>query len=246
MKNLFILVVMGMIFVYGVAVGKKEIFPYEQIKMIIEYFTQPVEKESTAFDNPVDDINKPNILIIGDSISIGYTPYVRESIKDEVDVFRIPENGRYTGYGKRKIKEWLSIGKDWEVIHFNWGLWDLKYIEPMNTENGVQRYTVQEYKENLEYLVKELKKTGAELIWCNTTPIPQKSFARVKGDELKYNAAALEIMNKYSIKVNDLHSFAMKNIQTIQIPNNVHFYDTGSEYLSKKVSSEILGVISKQ
>ncbi|MBW9261403.1 MAG: SGNH/GDSL hydrolase family protein [Candidatus Thiodiazotropha sp. (ex. Lucinisca nassula)] len=196
-------------------------------------------------NNPTDDPNKPNILIIGDSISQGYTPYVRKLLESKVDVFRIPENARHTGYGIRKLNEWLSLEKHWEVIHFNWGLWDLKYIEPTsNHTKGIQRHTEFEYKKNMEHLIKELKKTNAKLIWCNTTPIPDNTISRVKGDELNYNDVVLEIMKENKIIINDLHSFALQDINKIQIPNNIHFSEYGYQYLSKKVADEIVKALT--
>ncbi len=246
-KIALLLLTAALAFTYGFTAGLYQLFPYQHILAIKQYFHVDNEAQKrTVFNNPTDNINKPNILIIGDSISIGYTPYVRKLIGDKADIFIIPENGRHTGYGIRKLTEWLSIENNWDVIQFNWGLWDLKYLEPTNTKKkGVQRYTVNEYKKNLEYLIEELKKTKAKLIWCNTTPIPDSSLARVKGDEIKYNAAALEVMNKNNITTNDLHSFATQNIKKIQIPKNVHFINSGYKYLSKKVATELLKTLQK-
>lgn len=76
---------------------------------------------SSAFTNPIDNPNLPNILLIGDSISIGYTIEVRKLLKQKADVFRIPTNGRHSAFGLNNIDKWLGNRK-WDVIHFNWGL----------------------------------------------------------------------------------------------------------------------------
>jgi hypothetical protein len=70
----------------------------------------------------------PRVLLIGDSISIGYTLDVREMLKGKANVHRIPTNGGPTTNGLKSIKAWLGDSK-WDVIHFNWGLHDLKYIQ---------------------------------------------------------------------------------------------------------------------
>ena len=57
---------------------------------------------------------------------MGYTLPVRELLKGKANVHRIPENGSSTDTGVRKLKDWLGEGK-WDVIHFNWGLHDLKH-----------------------------------------------------------------------------------------------------------------------
>jgi len=80
----------------------------------------------------------PEVLIIGDSISIGYTPFVKQMLGGIAGVYHNPGNGRYTGYGLEKIEEWLG-DESWDVIHFNRGLWDLCYRSnidnPGNKEN---------------------------------------------------------------------------------------------------------------
>src|SRR5690242_7520015 len=70
----------------------------------------------------------PRVLIIGDSISIGYTPYVKEMLAGEADVDRPAENCQGTKNGIGKIDQWLGDTK-WDVIHFNFGLHDLKHVD---------------------------------------------------------------------------------------------------------------------
>ena len=41
-------------------------------------------------------------------------------------------------------------------------------------------------------LVERMKKTGAKLIWCATTPVPEGAKGRIKGDSAKYNTVANE------------------------------------------------------
>ena len=91
----------------------------------------PVKRERKP--NPslakVEDVaGLPRVLLIGDSISMGYTLDVRELLKDKANVHRIPTNGGPTTNGLKGLKDWLGDSK-WDVIHFNWGLHDLKYIQ---------------------------------------------------------------------------------------------------------------------
>src|SRR5438309_341299 len=72
-----------------------------------------------------DDPKLPRVLLIGDSISIGYTLPTRRLLQGRANVHRIPENGGPTTNGLTKLDKWLGNGK-WDVIHFNWGLHDLK------------------------------------------------------------------------------------------------------------------------
>ena len=81
--------------------------------------------------NPLATIEEverlPHVLIIGDSISIGYTLPTRALLKGKVNLHRIPTNGGPSTKGVNEIEKWLGTRK-WDLIHFNWGLHDLKYM----------------------------------------------------------------------------------------------------------------------
>lgn len=198
-----------------------------------------------AFVNP-KDTNLPNVLLIGDSISIGYTLDVRKRLKGKADVFRIGDNGKTSVYGNKKLRKWLGR-KKWDVIHFNWGLWDICYRNPKSKTqghrdkiNGTLTITPELYKKSLESIVKKLKKTKAKLIWCNTTPVPEFEAGRKKGDATKYNAIATAIMKNNNIAINDLHSYALLKLPEIKLKKgNVHFTPKGYAYLANKVADEI-------
>ena len=81
--------------------------------------------QSPAFAPVADQAGLPRVLLIGDSISIGYTVTVRTELAGKANVHRIPENGADTANGLKKIDDWLG-DSHWDVIHFNWGLHDLK------------------------------------------------------------------------------------------------------------------------
>jgi lysophospholipase L1-like esterase len=187
----------------------------------------------------------PRVLLIGDSISIGYTLAVREILQDKANVHRIPTNGGPTTNGVKNIDQWLGDSK-WDVIHFNWGLHDLKYVGTDGTtltdpkaDGSHPQVPLEDYEKNLRQLVERLKRTGAKLIWCTTTPVPPGSSGRIEGDELKYNEVAARVMSENKVESNDLHAYS-KTGSDIQLPANVHYSAEGSKYLAKQVASEIM------
>ena len=206
---------------------------------------KPRRPKNNAFSPVEDDPNLPRVLIIGDSISIGYTLPVREMLKGVANVHRPPVNCASTKHGINGIEDWVG-NKKWDVIHFNWGLHDLKYMGP-NGENladpqlnsSSQQVPIDEYVKNLQRLVLYLKKTKAELIWRNTTPVPIGAKGRVVGDSKKYNDAAQEIMSHYSIETNDLYQFAKANWDKVGRKADVHFTPEGSQELAKLVAKSI-------
>ncbi len=152
---------------------------------------------------PIEDVaGLPRVLLIGDSISIGYTLPTRELLAGKANVHRPQANCGPTTNGLENLDKWLGDGK-WDVIHFNWGLHDLKYMGP-NGENlgdpeaptSHQQVPPAEYEKNLRTLVERLEKTGAKLIWGSTTPVPDGAAGRVVGDSAKYNEIAAKIMKE--------------------------------------------------
>src|SRR5690606_22154370 len=130
------------------------------------------------------DPSLPNVLILGDSISIGYTLQVRQALAGKANVFRPhtadgtkAENCSGTTKGVKAIDRWLGDRK-WDVIHFNWGLHDLKHVtEPGGNKVSSKasdplQATVEQYAKNLEQIVKKLEATDATLIFATTTPVP--------------------------------------------------------------------------
>ena len=81
--------------------------------------------KNDAMKSPKDEPGLPRVLLIGDSVSIGYTLKVREKLKGKANVHRIPQNGGATEVGLANMKKWLRDEK-WDVIHFNFGLHDAK------------------------------------------------------------------------------------------------------------------------
>ncbi len=193
---------------------------------------------------------KKNVLIIGDSISIGYTPFVIAELKDEANVVRIKGNSETSTNCVAKIDTWLGDTK-WDVIHFNCGLWDLCYRHPNSTVqgnrdkiNGTISTSVEEYAQNLEIIVKRLKETGAELIFATITYVPSEEEGRFVEDAQIYNAAALKVMKRHGVKINDLYKPSAKiHAEQGQGKNNVHYkkvgYQTLSEYVVKAIRKRL-------
>ena len=201
---------------------------------------KPKRKPNPVLAPIKDDPSLPRVLLIGDSISMGYTLPVRTLLKGKVNLHRIPTNGGPTTRGVENIEQWLGKGK-WDMIHFNWGLHDLKYI------NGKHQVSIAEYEANLKKLVKRLKKTNAKLIWCSTTPVPLNvNPPRKNEDVLKFNQVAAAIMKNEEVEINDLYSFAKERLTKIQRPDNVHFTSEGSQVLGKEVARVIQTCAAKK
>ncbi len=183
-----------------------------------------------------DESGLPRVLLIGDSISIGYTLPVRAALKGRANVHRPPGNCSSTGYSLTKIDEWLGKGK-WEVIHFNFGLHDAK-LPP----EGVRHAAPADYEKNLRQLVQRMKATGARLVWATTTPVPMGGNLapnRRFGDIAIYNAIAARIMAENGVATADLNAAVTPHLESVGRSNDVHFSEEGYALLGRAVAASV-------
>lgn len=193
----------------------------------------------------------PKVLIIGDSISIGYTEPVKRLLKGRADVRRVNDNCQSTNYGLQHLREWLG-NEHWDVIHFNWGIWDMHQMEGDNIVAGGSRIRtpLPQYEKNLRQLVSILKSTGARLVWASITPLDQPTDPKygvnafVAEDVVKYNAVAARVMEENSIPIDDLYSLANARRFELRIADSVHYTDEGSRVLGREVAINIQRAIN--
>lgn len=189
-----------------------------------------------------DEPGLPRVLLIGDSISIGYTLEVRALLKGKANVHRIPVNGGATEVGLANIKEWLGDGR-WDVIHFNFGLHDAKYAS-----ETTQRASREQYVENLKLLVKQMKATGAKLVFATTTPVPKDGKlqpGRIFDSIEARNELAVRLMHDEGVAIDDLYAVAKPVMETVGRPNDVHFAPEGYTLLAKAVAASIEAQLPK-
>lgn len=217
-----------------------------------EFFTPEADKAALANSTATEE-GLPKVLIIGDSISIGYFPVVKAALQGKASVSRPNTNCGDTPRGLREIHKWLGDTK-WDVIHFNWGLWDLCYRNPESKNqgnrdkvNGKLSVTPEDYEKNLNALVDRLQKTGATLIWASTTLVPEGEAGRFVGDDVKYNAIAAKVMAERGIPINDLHATSAAMPQEMFLkPGDVHYKKSGSELLAAKVVESIQAALTSK
>ena len=209
-------------------------------------FSQPARTADPSFAPVADRPGLPQVLLIGDSISMGYTLLVREKLEGKANVHRPAENCSESAKGLARLDTWLGNGK-WDVVHFNFGLHDLKYVDEKGAmtdpDKGKQVALLPAYEKNLRELVVRLQKTGAKLIFATTTPVPAGSQGRVAQDELHYNEVAVRVMKELGVAIDDLHAVITPRQAKLQRANNVHFINAGYELLAEQVVASIEPVL---
>lgn len=198
------------------------------------YKKQKVAGQKTAWDYVADDPQLPRVLLIGDSVSRGYTQAARNALKGKVNVHRAPANCGPTATGLKKLDVWLGDG-NWDLIHFNFGIHD-------------RRTKADDYEKRLEEIVKRLKQTGAKVVWASSTPIPAdwKEGPEMKAKLEEKNAIAAKVMERNGVEIDDLFTFITPYLSEVQNPKDVHFNGKGYGLLGKQVAEYIEGALQEE
>jgi lysophospholipase L1-like esterase len=189
--------------------------------------------QSTAWDFVQDDPKLPRVLLIGDSVSRGYTQAARKALAGKANVHRAPANCGPTASGLKNIEVWLGDGK-WDVIHFNFGIHD-------------RATPLADYTQRLEQLITRMKQTGAKLVWASTTPIPDDlPKKQTAASIVERNAIAAELMKTHGIATDDLFAAVTPHLAAMRNPNDVHFNAEGYDFLGATVAASIESVLKQK
>jgi lysophospholipase L1-like esterase len=179
------------------------------------------------------------VVLIGDSIRMGYQPLVVKKLDAQAAVWGPAQNCRHSLWALDHFQEWVADQHP-DVVHVNFGIHDA-----VIQADGEHQILLNQYRLCLRRFIAKIKGLGdAKMIWATTTPLytPQegtpmhqwqkRTAARIDD----YNAAALEIVNPEGIPVNDLHGVVMDNDYTkCLLEDGCHMTEFGNEVLSDAV-----------
>lgn len=201
-------------------------------------------------DQAADEPTLPVVLVLGDSISIGYTPHLGNQLQDVATVVRPmrdaenAENCAGTKHGVASVDRWLEQAGQAAVITFNFGLHDLKREKADGTASNdpadPPQSDIEAYRAQLSEITDRLLASGAKLYYVTTTPVPPGKVSphRDLGDPVWYNAVARQVVQARGVDVIDLYSVAAAN-PSWQRPANVHFTDEGSAGLAQAIAEPL-------
>ncbi len=191
---------------------------------------------------------RSKVLLLGDSIRQNYEKKVKENLINKADVVFPNDNGRFCSFTLRYLHEWFRAlskdGKDFDLIHFNCGLWDI-----LRLSNESEPFTgLEEYKKLLIRIKDRMTYfyPKAKLIFALTTSVIEPGFEpgitigeRRNEDIIKYNKAAIEVFEKTEVKINDLWTVS-NTIPVEGRSDDVHFEtEQGINILAKAVTEAI-------
>lgn len=193
------------------------------------------------------DPKLPKVVLLGDSIRMGYAPLVAKRLAGVATVISSTANGGDSANLLRHLPEW-AIQEKPAVVHFNCGIHDLKFFK----KTGQHQVELAQYQSNLRQIVAQLKETSAAIVFAATTPLIQQRRAGSKAEHVlqeadthRYNAAAIAVMQECGVPVHDLYWLVEhEGAEKLLAGDGVHFTPEGNEKLAEAVADSILRQLS--
>ncbi|HEY3131426.1 MAG TPA: GDSL-type esterase/lipase family protein [Acidobacteriota bacterium] len=186
----------------------------------------------------------PKVVLLGDSIRMGYAPLVAKRLAGKARIVSTTANAEDSGNVLRNLEDWVISEKP-ALVHFNCGLHDLK----LSRERKQYQVDLGQYQKNLKQIVDRIRDaTSAAVVFANTTPILDVrhakrgvGFDRFEADVERYNTAALTVMREADIPVNDLHWIIQRaGMEEMLGSDGTHYTPAGYERLADAVADCIL------
>ncbi len=190
---------------------------------------------------PVTDPSLPRVLLIGDSIMNGYSPYVTEALRGKANVVRLVAFGlvaqKPEGVAQTVDKQMKLKDGDYAVIHYNDGLHSLP-----------PRISDEQYGIGLKAALIKLKEASPKVIWATTTPAPDKDNTlgpeSSNGAVITRNAMSKQISAELGVEVNDLYELVIGRREQLQGFANLHFTPEGSKAMGEQIAARILAALN--
>ena len=148
------------------------------------------------------------LVLIGDSIRIGYGAYVREKLAGLAEVLYPEENGRFAQYVYRYLHEWQregNWGNDADAVHWNAGLWDVIHLGDERPVTSPEQYaaTLGQTARRIRLLFPR-----AVSVFALSTPVVEAGYGpdfwRSNAEIERYNDIARDVLTKEGVLIDDL------------------------------------------
>jgi len=186
------------------------------------------------------------VLLIGDSIRIGYQNQVKELLKEECDVIFDQDNSRFVQYGYWHINQMFRHFGPFDIVHFNHGYWDMNIESPMKEALN----PIDEYVHGLDRMINYIRNQHAIPIFASTCPIFTSGISQDNTGivaeinyqnswVVAYNEAAEEYMNHHHVAINDMYHPFLKGPFYYKCPDMLHLSEDGNKLAAQLVASAI-------
>lgn len=200
----------------------------------------------------IGGLSVKKILLIGDSIRVGYDSYVKEFLKDTCETYFPAENCRFAQYILRHLSDWqesLGLDENLDLIHWNCGLWDTveQYGDGCLTPPEFYAHYIDRVCKRIKVLFPK-----ATAIFATSTPILEGGyeepsiFYRSNETIRQYNEIAKEIVLKHGFLINDLYA-VVENVPKEYYSDVTHLYTPeGTQLMVNAVVKSICNALDME
>ena len=179
------------------------------------------------------------ILLLGDSIRMGYDDYVKELLEGKCEVYYdANDNGRFAAYTLWQMNQMFRKYGPFDLVHWNNGYWDMNIEAPMETA----LYPIDEYSYLLRRIAREIRKNGAKVVFALTTPIvrPESSVGYNDAWVKSYNEAAKKVMAEENVLINDLYTLCKEDDNYYKCSDGLHLTEEGYRRCAEAIAALVL------
>lgn len=202
----------------------------------------------------------PKVFVIGDSISIHYGSYLKNSLNgffnyerkgEEEQVIKdldIPSgtNGGDSEMVLAYLKE-LKTDSNFKTDYLlvNCGLHDIKRKSPSDST----QISIKKYGQNLQSIINISKQMNVKLVWVKSTPVVdtihnrKAYFYRFNKDVISYNKLADSIMLATKTPIIDLYTFTKKYGPSGYI-DHVHYKTAIREKQADFIAGNLIAILN--
>ena len=184
-----------------------------------------------------------NLLLIGDSIRMGYDKAVQNTLEGKAKVYFPTENCRFASYVLRYLHEYKTLmnGEKVDVLHWNAGLWDCLRLFEEEPHTPIEVYAY--YIDRICLRIKKIF-PDAKVIFATSTAVlsekMSKDFKRYNEEIEAYNQAAVEVVKKHGFAINDLYAIST-SLTGDAHSDPVHYYTAvGTKAFADQVLSYVV------
>lgn len=182
--------------------GKKEYTFLKEMKRddVILYDAHPIHNNTRAAGAPLRLTERVGpALMLGKELGDHYDEPVFLLRFATTNTIWFPADARSLGHDYLPPSSGgdPDLSGNWDVIHFNHGVWDATYRDSTSKYfSGHHITSVEDFEQNLRLLVGKMKKTGATLIWGSVTPVWEGEGGKRNADEDAFNRVAEKVMKQ--------------------------------------------------
>lgn len=192
------------------------------------------------------------VLLLGDSIRMGYDDYVKDLLKGEYEVYYDAEdNGRFSSYTLWQANQFFKHYGKFDLVHWNNGYWDMNIEAPMEEA----MHPVDEYVHFLRRILGEIRRNGAVPVFATTTPILSAGAAAditgTGADSInynndwvqQYNQAAVQLMEEEKVIVNDFYALCAQDPHAYKCEDLLHLTEEGYQKCAAQTADLIRSIL---